>query len=262
MVAYIRKHSTPYGPGTKRPEPDEPKPAAVGRTRSKIGYFPGCSIQAQSPEFIPLTLSILDTLGTHPILITQPCCGLPVLNAGYAEEARAMLLEFIEELRRRKIRKVITSCSGCAVMLKKHLTELTGTKIPVVHITEFLAGNEKKIRSVYGNAGKGHVVLYHDPCDLARKQDIVEEPRTVIRALGYRIAEFSRHGRETACCGGGGGFSRGYPDQSSENARERIAEASRIGIPKIVSACMSCRHQFRSVRTEGIEIVDIIELFP
>lgn len=260
MVAYIRKHSTPYGRETKIPSPDA-STTPFGRPL-RIAYFPGCSLQAELPELIPHTQNVLRCLGIETKLLTQPCCGLPVLNAGFLEDAAEMSNEFVEEVRSRKIKKIITSCSGCAVMLRTHLNRLTGSKIKVEHITEVLGKEDDRIRSVYGDVGEGRSVLFHDPCDLARKLDIFEWPRIVLSALGFISQEFTNIGSSSSCCGGGGGFGRDYPDEASVNARNRVEEAKQRGIDTIVSACFSCRRMFRSVRSLDVEISDIMELFP
>jgi Fe-S oxidoreductase len=268
MVDYIRENDTPYGPGSKIDRSlhgISGNSGSLNPLRTRIGYFPGCSLQAELPELIDHTFHVLDKLGTRPQLITQPCCGLPVINAGSIDQAGLMAKDLVTELKERKITTIITSCSGCAVTLSTHFQELYGLKLNIFHITEYLARNVKKIRTVFGDVGKGARVLYHDPCDLARKLEIIEEPRNILEAIGFRITEFERHGTETMCCGGGGGFAREFPDEAGSSARRRIREAETYGISTIVSACLSCRRHLRSgARHEmsDVEVLDLIELFP
>ncbi len=292
MVSYIRENNTPYG----RKDTswmiddlrlDKQKKGRIQDMKTgKIGYFPGCSILAENPEFAVKTLSVLNTLGTRPVTISRPCCGLPVLNAGFTEDARAMALEFNQELKDRKIKTVITSCAGCTVMLRLNFSKLTGKKnhFRVVHITEYLDKRRKALGQISKETNSNIVsnsksnvdsnndskielkneskkeIFYHDPCDLARKLGIIDEPRRVIEALGYSIREFTKNRTETSCCGGGGGFSRLYPDEAAGIAGGRINEAEEQGGRRIVTACLNCRRMLRSSAGENTEVLDIIEL--
>ena len=243
-------------------EKDKSKDSGGNPRKGRIGYFPGCTIQAEHPEFASKTISLLRKLGKDAVPISQPCCGFPVVNAGFMDEARTMAREFMEEVRRRGIRTIITSCAGCTAMLRLQLPHLIGVNIKVQHITEFLARNRKNVQAMFGTVGQGKDVLYHDPCDLARKLGIIEEPRIVIQALGFSVREFADNREGTACCGGGGGFAREYPDETVHVSRVRIREARDLGWNTVVTACLSCRRMLRSVPNDEVEVLDIIELFP
>ena len=230
--------------------------------KGRIGYFPGCTIQAEHPEFASKTLSLLRKLGKDAVPISQPCCGFPVVNAGFMDEARTMARKFMEEVRIRGIRTIITSCAGCTAMLRLQLPHLIGVNIKVQHITEFLARNRKNVQGMFGTVGQGKDVLYHDPCDLARKLSIMEEPRNVIQALGFSVKEFADNREGTACCGGGGGFAREYPDETVHVSSVRTREARDLGCDTVVTACLNCRRMLRSVPNDKVEVLDIVELFP
>jgi Fe-S oxidoreductase len=252
MVGYIRKMSTPYGskdaswiPQSTRDHRDTvQKPARSGRNfagRGRIGYFPGCTMQADHPELARRTLTVLRRLGAEAVPISHPCCGYPALNAGFTSDAREMSRGFLEEVWELGIKSVVTSCAGCTVMLRLQLPLLTGQSVSVQHISEFLASKRKRVKEIYGSIGKDRQVLYHDPCDLARKLGVMDEPRSVIRALGSV------------------GVSRGLINTMVEAA----ACLSDTGACEtLVTACLNCRRMLRAAAAGDLEVLDIIELFP
>jgi len=138
---------------------------------------------------------------------------------------------------------------------------------PVVHYTELLdelltQGKLKLARRLEG------MVTYHDPCYLGRFNGVYEAPRRVLRALGVRLVEMPRHGRNSFCCGAGGGriWMKDTPGIDQRPAENRIKEALALpGVTSLVVACPKDLVMFQdAVKTVGAEgrlrIVDLGEL--
>ena len=49
-------------------------------------------------------------------------------------------------------------------------------------------------------------ITYHDPCNLSRMLDEVDAPRTAINATSDNFIELPESGKNTLCCGAGGGL--------------------------------------------------------
>ena len=50
------------------------------------------------------------------------------------------------------------------------------------------------------------VLTYHDPCYLGRYNSVYDQPRSVLQSISKdEFKELDRHGRESFCCGAGGG---------------------------------------------------------
>ncbi len=89
---------------------------------------------------------------------------------------------------------------------------------------------------------------------------MVEEPRRILSAFGYKFEEFDTNKRGTTCCGGGGGFGRNYPDRSISVARRRIEAALELGVKKIVTSCPMCERMLGKAGNGEIEVVDIVKI--
>jgi len=111
-----------------------------------------------------------------------------------------------------------------------------------------------------------YAVAYHDPCYLARYNDIHEEPRQVLRALGVNLVEMERSRDNTYCCGAGGGSVWMEDKPATERpAENRVREAAALGVDYLVTACPKDTVMFRDAikmtDNEGkIEVKDLAEL--
>jgi len=111
-------------------------------------------------------------------------------------------------------------------------------------------------------------VTYHDPCYLGRFNGVYEPPRRVLRALGARLIEMPRHGRNSFCCGAGGGriWMKDTPGIEERPAENRIKEALALpGVECLVVACPKDLVMFQdAVKTVGAEgrlrVADLGEL--
>lgn len=117
------------------------------------------------------------------------------------------------------------------------------------------------------NAPVGAKVTYHDPCYLARYNGEVDAPRNVMRSIGLDLHDMPRCGKNTFCCGAGGG--RIWMDTSNEEQRtseQRIEEALQLGdVQYFVTACPKDYTMYSdAVKTLGkedvLEVKDLIEL--
>ena len=86
-------------------------------------------------------------------------------------------------------------------------------------------------------------ITYHDPCQIARRGGVVDEPRNLLDIVSNNFVEMDDHGKMNWCCGAGGGVS------SNERADEirlkafqrKKSQLDEIQVEAIVSACSNCR---------------------
>ena len=138
---------------------------------------------------------------------------------------------------------------------------------PVLHYTELL---DELLRqgALQIDRTLGYAVTYHDPCYLGRFNGVYEPPRRVLRALGVRLIEMPRHGRNSFCCGAGGGriWMKDTPNIEERPAESRVKEALALpGVECLVVACPKDLVMFQdAVKTVGAEgrlrVADLGEL--
>ncbi|GAI09777.1 unnamed protein product, partial [marine sediment metagenome] len=109
-------------------------------------------------------------------------------------------------------------------------------------------------------------VTYHDPCQLARYLEVIEEPRQILRAIkGIKLVEPEwTKGEWTTCCGGGGGFEAVFPELSQMLAVNRVRELLETGTQIIVTQCPGCIMQLKDglkqLKTDGVKVLDLAQI--
>ncbi|MFH1307603.1 MAG: (Fe-S)-binding protein [archaeon] len=210
-------------------------------SRGKTLFYPGCLtkyvLKAETQNY----RKILEKIGVDYIMMEDEfCCGSPAINAGYEADTRKLARKNLEKFKEKNIKKIITGCPACYKMLKKEYKELLPDwDIEVEHITTvILEALEKKPRLVARiNDDK---VTYHDPCHLGRHMGIYDEPREILKMIGYNIVEMANSREFALCCGGGGGLRVNNQELANSIALERIKQAKKTGAIKIITTCPLC----------------------
>ena len=109
-------------------------------------------------------------------------------------------------------RTIVTACPHCFNTIGNEYGQLGGN-YSIVHHSTFLAGLvssgrlatvPEDARLVTGDHRPGSVTV-HDSCYLARYNNVIAAPRDVLGAAGVSITEMEKSGKQTFCCGAGGG---------------------------------------------------------
>jgi Fe-S oxidoreductase len=85
-------------------------------------------------------------------------------------------------------------------------------------------------------AGEAQTVTYHDPCLLARGEDVVSAPRQLLAAAGVTVAEPEQHGAATRCSGAGLGLPLLDPTAAAATGQHRAAQLAAT-TARPVTAC-------------------------
>jgi Fe-S oxidoreductase len=193
------------------------------------------------------------------------------------ESARRMGDEFLFQelaasnlatLQQHEVKKIITHCPHCLNSLTNDYSQFGG-EFEVIHHSQFLQElvQQGKLPAPDRSAQDSGQVTYHDPCYLARVQQISEPPRQLIQltlSSADDLAEMPRRREQTACCGAGGGrmWFDDPPDQRA--GRDRIDEIVETGCQTVAVGCPFCLTMVSDgLATAGakIEVQDIAELY-
>jgi len=169
-----------------------------------LGCFARYELDPNFTKSVENFAKILDTAGvSYGVLEKEHCSGDPANRLG-DKLTYAMLREHnMEQLENSS--KIVSMCPHCVVNLNKEYAKYGDITYKVEHHSQLIGRliEEGKISINIGDNGK---VTYHDPCNLSRMLDIVDAPRTAIESVTDEFFELPESGKDTLCCGAGGGL--------------------------------------------------------
>lgn len=225
-------------------------------------YYPGCLTKFAVKDLKEKYEKILRRFGIDFIELgeLELCCGSPALKAGYIDDFKNLAEKNLKVFKDHSVGKIITNCPACFMILKKYYKEVLGDKwdIEVEHVSQTIAKKIKNLKSKILNLKSK--ITYHDPCHLGRQMGVYDEPREVIRSLGYEILEMELSRLESFCCGGGGGVKSNEPELSNKIAKDRISQAEKTGAKILTTCCPLCYLHLKENATD-IEVKELAELF-
>jgi Fe-S oxidoreductase len=123
-------------------------------------------------------------------------------------------------------------------------------QVPVINIMElacekFVSGELKLIENSVTER-----TTYHDPCNIARKGWIIEQPRILLRHICRDFVEMTPNGRDNYCCGGGGGtvsIDEIHDFRMCIGGKTKADQLEATGAQVVVSPCANCKKQLDEV---------------
>lgn len=229
--------------------------------RGNTLYYPGCLTKLVLKDLEERYRMILQKLGLDVIQLRdlELCCGSPVYNAGYRSDFLQLAAKNFSVFKDHGVSQIITNCPACYKVFSQDYPEaLDEWEIETVHITtalwEALERGRLKIEKKHNEW-----VTYHDPCHLGRHSGIYEEPRAILRALGFELVEMRCSREEAFCCGGGGGLRANNPELANRIARERADQAREIGVDTIITPCPLCyQHLKENSELQVLELSEVL----
>lgn len=220
---------------------------------SNIAFFTGCLVDYRMPEVGEALLKIFENIGLDiDVPKGQVCCGSPLIRTGQTD----IVKELVEKNREifEGYDTVITLCAGCGSTLKNDYPKF-GVKLNVKDISEFLVDKNLNLKPIKMR------VTYHDPCHLARGQNVRKEPRKILNKIpGLDFVEMDEPDR---CCGAGGGVRSGKPELAQKLAKKKIEMAEKINADAIITICPFCQLNMQDAankKSTKIKVLNIVEL--
>jgi len=225
-------------------------------------YFPGCITYFKYKEGFKLYKEIFSKLGIKfRILDQQRCSGLEPWEAGYDVETRKIARKNLDIFNKEEIKKIITNSPGCYKMfLQNYPKMLPDWDIEVINLWKLILQKLKDKHHLIRER-KIETITYHDPCYLGRYCNIYEEPRKILELIGYKVKEMDNSREESFCCGSCGGLPRISPLLANKIAKERILQAKRIGVKKIIVSSFENYNLLKSnAKNSNVEILELSEV--
>lgn len=229
---------------------------------SSVLYFPGCVTYFKFKDNFELYKKIFSKLGIDfKVIEKKVCCGIPALEIGYVPEARKLARRNFEIFKEEEITSIITNSPCCYKMFLYDYKEiLPDWNIETKNIWKIILTKLQEKPSLIRNKENGEIA-YQDSCYLGRYSGIYDEPREILKIIGYDLKEIPEFKSESVCSGSCGSLTITNPKLADDIAKERILQAKRAGIKKIAVASLN-DYELLKKNSEGtgVEILELGEI--
>lgn len=216
----------------------------------KVGLFIPCYINQLYPKVGIATLELLEKLGVEVYYPTgQTCCGQPLGNSGYEEDAKGACQVFVENFK--EYDYIVGPSGSCIHHIKEHFDILEQTEA-VINVRKNSYELCEFIVKILGKTNIGASFPYkvglHKSCHglrglklgscSERMDDYYSTEEELLKEVkGIELMSLTR---KDECCGFGGTFSVFEEAISVKMGKDRIQDHLDNGVEVITGADHSC----------------------
>jgi glycerol-3-phosphate dehydrogenase subunit C len=227
----------------RRHSPIAPAKAPAGGARPsarKVALFATCSVEYYDTSTGRAAVNVLERNRIDVSLPEQRCCGMPYLDGGAVDEAKALIRENVASLAAavREGREIVVPGPTCSYMLKQEYPWLDGSadaKLVAAStrdIFEYLAKLHAAGELDTNFTKPVGAVTYHVPCHL-RAQNIGHKSADVLRAIPGASVDVVE---KCSAVDGTWGFKKEYYELSMKLAKP-LFDAVTTGGPVAATDC-------------------------
>src|SRR4051794_25637241 len=211
-------------------------------------YWVGCAaaFDERNKRVARAVATCLHAAGLRFAILGQEesCTGDPARRMGNDYVFQILASGNVETLNRYGMneRTIVTACPHCFNTLSNEYGQLGGS-YRVVHHSVFLQGllADGRLRVAEEGSAAAGSVTFHDSCYMARYNNVVAAPRDVLGAVpGLELREMEKNGKNTFCCGAGGGRMWMEETRGTRINAERTRQALATGAETVATSCPFC----------------------
>lgn len=212
----------------------------------RIALFIPCLTDSFYPRAGVAVVKVLEHLG-HEVEYpaAQTCCGQPMFNNGFHDEARDLMRRMIEIFR--PYETVVTPSGSCCAMVREQAPRLfeddqsmrdaaRALAARTYEFVEFLTRVEKVDLRAMGARWPGTATC-HDSCHLRGIHAIGLAGRLAEQIEGLELRPLEQ---ADACCGFGGTFASSYAQVSGQMVKDKVSCLAATGASTVICNDAGC----------------------
>ena len=222
--------------------------APGGLDNLEVLYWVGCAaaFDERNKRVARSVATCLNAAGVRFAILGQEesCTGDPARRMGNDYVFQILASGNVETLNRYGMgqRTIMTACPHCFNTISNEYGQLGGS-FKVVHHSVYLQDllASGRLRVAEDGAAAAGSVTFHDSCYMARYNGVVAAPRDVLGAVpGLELREMEKSGKNTFCCGAGGGRMWMEETRGTRINAERTRQALETGASTVATSCPFC----------------------
>jgi glycolate oxidase iron-sulfur subunit len=244
-----------------------PVEQSVAHPKGRVILLQGCAEPVLAPQIRAATVRLLNRMGYEAISIQgEGCCGGLTHHMGREDVARAAARRNIDawnvEIARGPVAAILTTASGCGVMLKDYAFLFreepdyadAATRITALaqDVAEFIekAGLPKPVDPSRTS------VAYHAACSLQHGQKINAAPKRLLAAAGFEVRD-PPEGH--LCCGSAGTYNILQPAIADRLRERKVANLRSTGAEIIAAGNIGCMIQIGRAGRPVFHTVELLD---
>jgi iron-sulfur cluster protein len=221
----------------------------VIKPKMRVGFFVGCGADFVYPEVGKSLVKVLNALDVEVVFPEkQNCCGIPALYSGDIETGVDLARQNVEAFSEINVDYILSICPTCTMGVKRDFVERLSDdptwSARALAISEKIMDASAFLENVLGastlisqTTAQG-TITYHDSCHLKRGNNVFREPRALLAASGYEVAEMKNSDR---CCGFGGTYSfLSHPQISRQITYDKVETIKDANVKTVAMDCPGC----------------------
>ena len=214
---------------------------AVGERRRRVALLTGCAQQVLAPQINEATVRLLARHGCEVVVARGAgCCGALQHHLGQDGHAaaRANIRAWTAEMEGEGLDAIVVNTSGCGTTIKDYGfmfradAALAGPAARVSALARDITELMAEIGLQPPAAPTGLRVAYHGACSLQHGQRVRAEPKRLLAAAGFTVAEVPEG---HLCCGSAGTYNILQPAIAGQLRDRKVANIERTA-PDLVAA--------------------------
>ncbi len=239
---------------------------AEGERRMRVALLPGCAQQVLAPEINEATIRLLTRHGVEVVIAPgSGCCGALVHHLGDEAPALALARANIDAWESLRISggldAIVVNASGCGTMVKDYgfLLRTDPAYAETGARTAALTRDITEVIAELGLQPSGPIphlrVAYHSACSLQHGQGVERQPRALLAAAGFEVAEVPE---AHLCCGSAGTYNLLQPELAAALRERKLANIALTRADLVAAGNIGCITQLTS--DAPLPIVHTVEL--
>ena len=239
---------------------------AEGERRGRVALLAGCAQQVLAPSINEATIRLVTHMGYDVVVPPAAgCCGALTHHMGQHDpamaSARANIAAWTAEADGKGLDAILVNTSGCGTTLKDYGYMFRNE--PEREAAERVSSLAKDVSEFLFNAGympsrepPGLVVAYHAACSLQHGQQVLTQPKGLLRNAGFTVAEPAEG---HLCCGSAGTYNLLQPEIAGR-LRERKLDNIRRTQPDLIAAGnIGCLTQLAGGGLPTVHTVELLD---
>lgn len=248
------------------PRADRARPAVAQPRRGRVALLTGCAQPVLAPSINEAAVRLLARHGVEVAAAPgEGCCGALVHHMGREEAGLAFARKNVDawtrEIEGGGLDAILITASGCGTTIKDYGFMLRGdpayaqkaARVSALakDITQYLSTLQLQAPVV----ATGQTLAYHSACSMQHGQQIRDEPKNLLRAMGFKVKDVPEG---HICCGSAGTYNITQPEIAGRLRARKIANILRVKPDIIAAGNIGCITQIAA--GTNVPIVHTVEL--